>query len=84
MKKTVLAKFSANLVLKQSNQERYFSLLKEVRQNYANNQRYLFPNDLTLMFKVMRMVEFDKKKKRSNKYSPKSVTEVSTGAESFG
>ena len=62
MKKSALAKFSAILFLKQSQQERYSTLLKEFRQSYANDQRDLFPKDLTSMFDVMRTVEAVKKK----------------------
>ena len=63
MKKKVLAKFFAILFLKQRNQNNYLNLLKEFRQSYANDQRDLFPKDLTSMFDVMRMVEFDKRKR---------------------
>ena len=83
MKKKVLAKFFALMFLKQSNQDRYAHLLKEFRQSYANNQRDLFPQDLSSMFGVMRTVEVGHKKKKTANQSPKSVTEVSLGAESF-
>ena len=61
MKDRSLTRFWGLLYLKQSDQKRYGHLLKEWRQQYANDQRDLYPKDLTTIFEVMRTVEVKKR-----------------------
>ena len=82
MKTKALAKFWGLLYLRQADQKRYGHLLKEWRQQYANDQRDLYPKDLTATFEVMRTVEVKKEKVEKPK-SEKPKVDLPENAESF-
>ena len=81
MKAKALKKFWGLLYLRQSDHKRYGHLLKEWRQQYANDQRDLYPKDLTATFEVMRTVEVKKKRSEKPKVE-KEKTDLPEGAES--
>ena len=82
MKAKALKKFWGLLYLRQSDHKRYGHLLKEWRQQYANDQRDLYPKDLTATFEVMRTVEVKKIKSEKPKVE-KEKTDLPEGAKSF-
>ena len=89
MKSKALEQFWGLLFLKQSDQTKYGHLLREFRQQYANKQKDIYPDDLAGMFEVMKTVQVNKKKKNRNqdrngdKDKNLQGNVVQPGAESF-